>query len=320
MEFDFERWDADIHEANSVNEIDLSWFAQNSRSLIEVQNPGSPLHVLVGNLEIGKSLIVGFSGALSKRNQNIKPPFFSFLSLAKDLNLPFLLISDPSLYHSNDLKLGWYAGNHKYLNLQSDIASLIDKVSTEYQLTPILSGGSGGGFASLAVSTLMTVKHKVFVWNPQTSIKKYYPRFVREYVYSSFPTLKGSDIENAFEYLDSQDIITDVTKKVLNDSAEILYIQNYSDTHTVTHATPFIEGQGLTIDENSTIPNLFSTNSKAYVLIADWGEGHIEPSREVIKSILTDFKFNNPTTSVLHILKKFEKDFNVVLNSIELSH
>lgn len=314
MEFDFERWDADIHEANSVNEIDLSWFAQNSRSLIEVQNPGSPLHVLVGNLEIGKSLIVGFSGALSKRNQNIKPPFFSFLSLAKDLNLPFLLISDPSLYHSNDLKLGWYAGNHKYLNLQSDIASLIDKVSTEYQLTPILSGGSGGGFASLAVSTLMTVKHKVFVWNPQTSIKKYYPRFVREYIYSSFPTLKGHDVEDAFEKIDSQGIITDVTKRALNDNAEILYIQNYSDTHTVTHASPFIKSHGYSVKSSTAIPHLYSLRENKFVLFADWGEGHVEPPREVIMYILKELYDKDIYDVLTSVFSGFREEISYVNN------
>lgn len=312
MEFDFVKWDADIHEVNSINDIDLSWLAQNSRNLIEVQNPGSPLHVLVGNLEIGKSVIVGFSGALSKRNQNIKPPFFSFLSLAKDLNLPFILISDPSLYHSNDLKLGWYAGNHKYLNLQSDIASLIDKISTEYQLIPVLSGGSGGGFASLAISTLMTVKHKVFVWNPQTSIKKYYPRFVREYVYSSFPTLKGSDIENAFEYLDSQDIITDVTKTFLNNNAEILYIQNYSDTHTVTHATPFIDSHGYSINASTEIPHLYSLRENKFVLFADWGEGHVEPPREIIMYILKGLYEKNIDEVLISVFSGFREKISYV--------
>ena len=137
MEFDFGKWNANIYKFNSIDEVDLGLLAKNSRNLIEVQNSGAPIHFLIGNIEVGKSLVVGFSGALSNRNPNIKPPFFSFLSLANELNLPFLLISDPSLYLSKDLKLSWYAGNHKYINVQSDSASLIDKGSKEYEMTPI---------------------------------------------------------------------------------------------------------------------------------------------------------------------------------------
>lgn len=308
MEFDFGKWNANIYKFNSIDEVDLSLFAKNSRNLIEVKNSGVPIHFLIGNIEVGKSLVVGFSGALSKRNPKIKPPFFSFLSLADELSLPFLLISDPSLYLSDDLKLSWYAGNHKYLNLQSDIASLIDKVSKKYEMTPVLSGGSGGGFASLAVSTLMKMKHKVFVWNPQTAIQEYYPRFVREYVHSSFPLLKKDSIDKAFEYINSQKIITDVTKVFLNDSAEILYIQNSTDTHAVTHAQPFIKGHNLTIDETSYIPNLFSIDNKIYVLVADWGEGHIEPSKIVIKYILTELQHERIEKVLENTFSHFPKE------------
>lgn len=125
------------------------------------------------NLKKGQGVLVCFSGAIKDR-KGTSAPFFSGLGLAKKMGVPIISISDPSLDRSHNLKLGWYVGYKGFNDLPYKLAILLDSFAQYFSSRLVLFGGSGGGFASLMILSLLnTLNAAVFVWGPQTSISQY---------------------------------------------------------------------------------------------------------------------------------------------------
>ncbi len=313
MKLNFKKWSNQKIVFNTVEDVDFKKISFNDNFILEIINKDVPLHFLFNGFNVKKNFLVGFSGALSKRTESMEPPFFTFLNLAKEINAPSILIADPTLYLSKDLNLAWYAGNEKYIKLQQDIASIINKAANYFNLLPVLTGGSGGGFASLAISSYLNIEHSVFIWNPQTSISKYYKRFVDEYINIAFPEYRGLSLDKAFKLIHSKGVLTEVITKPLNNKAKLLYIQNYSDNHRATHTEPFLKSHKFhkEVINNHSI-NYKLTNSK-FVLLANWGEGHIEPPKIVICYILNELMKGNEISNITNnIFDIFDKEFNSV--------
>lgn len=315
MEFSFEKWSNQVFTFDTVEDIDFKDIPIKDNFILEITNKGMPLHLLFGGFSVKKNFIVGFSGALSKRTESMAPPFFSFLNIAKEINAPHILVADPTLYLSKNLKLAWYAGNEQYINLQQDIALVISKAASYFESSPVITGGSGGGFASLAISNYLNVEHRIFIWNPQTSIDKYYKRFVDEYANVAFPAYRNLKMDKTFELIQSKGILKDVISKPLNDKAKLLYIQNYSDGHRVAHTEPFLEGQGFSGGMISDRSIKYSLDDEKLVVLANWGEGHVEPPRAVIYYIVSELIKGNSIVNITeNIFRIFDRDFNSVYN------
>ena len=315
MEFSFEKWSNQVFTFDTVEDIDFKRLSFKSSFILEVVNSGAPLHFLFGGFSIQKDFIVGFGGALSKRTKSMYPPFFSFLSIAKEINSPHILVADPTLYLSEDLKLAWYAGNDKYTNLQQDIALVVSKAAEFFKLSPVLTGGSGGGFASLAISNYLNIQHSIFIWNPQTNISQYHRKFVNEYTNVAFPESKGLNISKSFELIQSKGILTNVLERPINCKAKLLYLQNYSDAHRLVHTEPFLKGQKF---DSSLISNnaiKYKLDDEKLVMLANWGEGHIEPPRIAIYYILNEFIKGNSIVNISeNLFKIFDRNFKHVYN------
>lgn len=317
MEFSFEKWSDQVFTFDTVEDVDFKKISLKDFFILEIKNKGVPLHFLFGGFSLKKDFIVGFSGALSKRTESMNPPFFSFLNIAKEINAPYILVADPTLYLSKDLKLAWYAGNEKYIELQKDIAFIINKAANYFESSPVLTGGSGGGFASLAISSYLNVEHNVFIWNPQTSISNYYKRFVDEYTNVAFPEYESLSMDKVFSLIKSKGISTEVITKPLNIKTKLLYIQNYSDDHRITHAEPFLRGQKFCDGIANKCSVNYKIDDEKLVVLANWGEGHVEPPRIIIYYVLNELIKGNSIVNITdNIFKVFDKEFKDVHNKL----
>jgi len=81
------------------------------------------------------------------------------------------LFSDPTIYVSNDIELGWYAGTNKtgFLKVIPDLIMRIgDKIGVYY--SHIYNyGSSGAGFASINLAHSVAASSNIAI-NPQTCI------------------------------------------------------------------------------------------------------------------------------------------------------
>lgn len=251
--------------------------------ILEIVDNDLPFHFYATNFLHNESpyFIVGFNGAMSHRSIDTIPPFFSFKNIAKATNLPLLSVSDSTLYLNKTLTLSWYAGNHKITNMQKNIARVIEDFAYKYNKIPILCGGSGGGFASLAISSLLDIENIVLAWNPQTDITKYYKRFVRSYIQSAYPYFKNDIFEEFIQFYKKNELLYELTEIELSNKSQVLYLQNKSDNHTEIHAMPFLKKHNfLKLEEN------IFYKKRYYMLLAEWGSGHVPPPPKTINFIL----------------------------------
>lgn len=247
--------------------------------------------VLVGQDK--RSVLVCFSGAVSNRGGK-KAPFFSGKTVACKLDFPLISISDPSLSLEDDLSLGWYAGSKKSPLLIQEIRDFLVDLHAYLDVEFVIFGGSGGGFASLAVSTILTVPSKVLVWNPQTDISKYDRHHVDKYISScfgeSFSNLKDSAEFSARvkSFLSDAGVFNKLSKPP--DKADIVYLQNDSDWHLKSHMVPFLRMVKECLGANFTSPSsLASLDNRINFFIGDWGNGHAPPPSQVIEYCLASF-------------------------------
>lgn len=254
-----------------------------------------------------QTAIICFSGAIANRNTK-KAPFFSGLTIASVLDVPLIAIADPTI-SSFELNLAWYAGNEKFLDLQIIISKLIERLAKIFSLNEVLIiGGSGGGFACLVQAKLLSsVKSKVFVWNPQTSISKYNLRFVGDYIKESFtyfPRHEKNNLEQAYkDFLDNNHIINSLQIDDLSKNTELIYFQNIDDSHTERHLVPFMNianHQWKRTGVSSFYLDLCKTN----VYIGNWGKGHAVPPKELIYYVLTGFLENKSGQQIIVDLYK----------------
>lgn len=199
--------------------------------------------------------------------------------------MPIISISDPSLSISNDCNLAWYAGNKDINHLPETIAYILDSISERLNTKLIVFGGSGGGFATLSITKLMSCKHSSLVWNPQTSITEYNKRFVSIYIRDCLDD--PNENTDMYSLLDQKNIIHDLTKEYSKkyplEQNNILYLQNLDDRfHIENHLKPFMNG--LDIEECGK--GVYKSTNGIVFWIDDWGSGHSPPSMDILIKIL----------------------------------
>jgi hypothetical protein len=122
----------------------------------------------------GETLLVLFHGALRRERASL--PSLAGYSVATELGLPTVTVSDPTLDLDARMTLGWYLGN-RHCDLPAEIAGELMALCRERGYSSILlCGSSGGGFGALATAChLDGVNTRVLAFNPQTDITRYYP-------------------------------------------------------------------------------------------------------------------------------------------------
>ncbi|GHC50488.1 hypothetical protein GCM10010096_23060 [Alcaligenes pakistanensis] len=233
------------------------------------------------NLEAGSAVLVCFSGALTSRD-GTSAPFFSGVEMAKRLDIPVISVSDPTLGRSHELFLGWYAGHESFTDLPNRIAILLDSFVERTSARLVLMGGSGGGFASLLIlSLLQTQLASAFVWNPQTSLARYSPGPVKRFLDVAFPALSDvNDLKTALQ-VSGVPYSLDACAPTLVGKRHILYLQNRSDWHVKSHASPFLAKFGKGVQVSTEV---FSFSTHLAYWEGDWGEGHLAPPKDIIAS------------------------------------
>lgn len=228
-------------------------------------------------------------------------PLFSGVGIAKKLDVPVISVSDPTLGFSHQLTLGWYVGHLGFQDLPIHIAELLDAFAESTGARLILFGGSGGGFASLLIlSLLKTSNASAFVWNPQTSISKYSPPAVNNFLETAFPnTSSPGDLRDR---LDSTGVLHDLTShdSLLTSTRNILYLQNKSDWHTKSHAAPFLAK--FESREKRSAEVVVSENLAYWE--GNWGDGHASPPEHVIQLALEQLLSGRSVSDVALALEK----------------
>lgn len=263
----FEKKETDLESLVDFEIISSGWYS--------VKGEGSEGFDVILNGFGGSSdeshFLVVFNGAV-KRGKGIYPPFFSGVNLASETSLPVVSIADPTLGMDDNITLGWYGGNNNINSLQSLIVCLIDGLARKLNSMPILVGGSGGGFASLATLSKLT-SGKAVVWNPQTDIKKYYKPTYDTYKSVAFFGQENNIKEKVFV----NELMADDGEKT------VIYLQNKNDSfHIESHARPFFKKSLIN-------PDLFGfqRDSTFVYIMGDWrGGGHVSPPAMALISIV----------------------------------
>lgn len=246
-----------------------------------------PLDLYLGGVENGllknDKVTVCFSGAVTKRSLK-EPPFFSGLGVAKELGCPIIAFSDPSLEFSNTLNLAWYAGNMQCFDLPFQISIFLDSISARFGVEFVLFGGSGGGFASLAVSSLMKSGVSVLVWNPQVQIERYNNKFVESYIRLAFPYSRLEKNELSFaEFFDAVGVLHKIDSGCYLPGKKIVYLQNMSDPHIYKQCKFFF----INADAFRRVSNRsFFYGDDIFLYVGDWGYGHQPPPKSLIIDLL----------------------------------
>jgi len=240
----------------------------------------------------GRSIIIGFNGALSAKTieKGSLPPYFSGIGLSKATGLPLFSVADPTMALDRSITMAWYAGNSYMPNLVEKIAGILDLVIHRLKANAILLGGSAGGFAALNVLSKMNANGvSVVCWNAQTSLSEYQINSVRKYLMAAY----GIDRNDEPAFKDRRNFRLLLKNKYAHvpyslpcvrtykSTNQIIYLQNFSDKfHTVSHATRW-----LNEDEYEWLEDSLFLNKRKNIqfFLGNWGEGHISPPlRELI--------------------------------------
>ncbi|UYV18046.1 hypothetical protein K1Y77_11165 [Halomonas qaidamensis] len=255
---------------------------------------GGDIEVLAKNLNLwraGKPVIICFTAAIPKRKEK-QYPFFSGIKFSERAKLPLIAVADPSIRRSLDLSLAWYAGSLERPTLQNSLSDFVGKISFNSFSPPILFGGSGGGFAALAVKSLVSnTPCHALVWNPQTSITEYNKKFVDSYISTCFLDGKsqGKNV-SAYEILEANNIVHDLASfpyKSNEMGGKVLYLQSKSDGfHVEHHLKKFIDVNFLSCCKDKSLNSQFeeyiSSDKSISVRLGPFSDGHSAPSEDML--------------------------------------
>lgn len=225
--------------------------------------------------------LVCLSATVSNREQLTAPIFFG-VGLASQLGLPLVSIADPVISQNRNIRLAWYAGQSGHFDLPKRIANIIDHISRETKLTPIILGGSGGGFACINIIQHVKVDALGLSINPQTAICNYEEGAVRQYISVAIPNAESD--APVRDILDRAKVHYDVRHVGLKKSSLLVYLQNASDGHVEQHMRPFIQSGGVWSTPDQA--TFYSEDRRVFVHMGNWGLGHVAPSREVIQETI----------------------------------
>lgn len=217
-----------------------------------------------------KTLLVVFHGALE---HYALLPIFSGAQVTSDLDVARVSFTDPSLYLSPTLPLAWFAGSYAQPDLQTAISLLVRKLARSVGATRIIFfGSSGGGFASL-IQAATNPGSTAVVANAQTDILRYHQQHVRNYL-----QLAWNDDRDKF--IESVEFSALRAFRESENRPKVVYMQNSTDTfHIEGHLNPFL--------------NSCQVASDAYLLVGNWGQGHVPPPKNIMHGALQAVVQNN---------------------------
>lgn len=228
-------------------------------------------------------LVVAFHGATNRQTKTL--PRFEWMRTLRKTEYSSMYFSDPCLNLNERLALAWYTG-WEGCNLYPIIADWITKAAEAVNASNIvLLGSSGGGFASLQISSYIP-ESVALSFNSQTRISSYRSSGVnyghqRSYLRHVMPHLKPptklEELEPEYDWAASMGERLSVIARYRHSQPNfVYYVQNMNDYHHVDdHYLPF--RQSL---ENG--PNRDHIRFVEY----DGAESHVPPTPRVFRKHL----------------------------------
>ncbi|MEO1169051.1 MAG: hypothetical protein AAFW97_10115 [Pseudomonadota bacterium] len=258
---DYRRWRQKQYRYSPQNFLALDALPS---GLILIDYGAVELALLIKNRKAEASFY-GFHAAQSPLTRQPVPYFQGRKVAPKRLNQ--ILISDPSLYLHDDVRVGWFFGN-KHCNLVEELPPIMDKIDALTGATRrLLWGNSAGGTAALRYARDEDVS---VVMNPQIILRNFTWSRVEPWL------LHGWDIDEYWEgraYGEKNCDLRDTPPK-----GRIVYCQNEHDDHVALQLEPLAE----TLDV-STEPG---DDGRFRLILGDWGKGHIPPPSSVQQRIV----------------------------------
>lgn len=214
-----------------------------------------------------KASFYGFHAAQSPMTRQPVPYFQGRKVAPKRMNQ--ILVSDPSLYLHDDVRVGWFLGN-KYCDLPAKLPPIMDKIDALMGAEKrLLWGNSAGGTAALIYGR---EQDTAVVMNPQIILRNFTWSRVQPWL------LHGYDIEDFFEGRQYGIDNLDLRERVK--AGRIVYCQNEHDDHVQLQLEPLAETLGV-----STEPG---DDGRFKLILGDWGKGHIPPPSEVQQQFVSE--------------------------------
>lgn len=245
-------------------------------SFLALDSLPSGLHVIdYGAVELALLIVnrrapatfYGFHAAQSPVTRRPVPYFQGRRIAPRRMNT--VLVSDPSLYLHEDVRVGWFLGN-KHCDMESDWPAIMDRIDA---LTGadrrLLWGNSAGGTAALIYAR---EQDTAVVMNPQIILRNFTWSRVQPWL------LHGLGIEEFFEGRQYGIDNLDLRERVK--AGRIVYCQNKHDEHVELQLKPLAETLNV-----STTPG---DDGRFKLILGDWGKGHIPPPSEEQSRIVGD--------------------------------
>lgn len=183
------------------------------------------------------TLVVALHGMMVPGHHHL--PRFEWLRTLQENDYSCLYLSDPTLQADDQLHLGWYLG-WEDLDLYPVVARIIRQVAINIGADRIvLAGSSGGGYASLQISSLIPGSIAV-AFNAQTDIAKYHWKHQYRFISRVMPhlLLRGKQRKGWARALGMRS--SALTRYKYARQNHILCVQNTNDPHHLhEHFEPF---------------------------------------------------------------------------------
>lgn len=224
------------------------------------------------------TLIVQFHGAVNR--EKVMLPRFERLATLSSRNVNAMFFADPGLWVDPDITITWYTGWNG-VKPQEQMASMIIQAAEQLGVEKvIIVGDSGGGFAALQVSALVSGSICV-TFNPTTTIYKYFTsgnsrrtEVQQRFVETMFPeTLESNNGVFNVSHDWSEGLSDDISvlKRYSSTTSNyVIFIQNLNDWHYSQHYLPFLAAAAKG-------NNLSRVRSLEY----EGRTGHFSPSQEL---------------------------------------
>lgn len=167
---DFDQWGG-LRDTIPISDLSVDFLRD---GVFAIEFDSGLIYVKFTNLRFlqnSNSILFCLNAATSNRAGK-NPPFFSGERLSNLMNRTLISISDNAT-HNPKVDLGWYIGDEHWLDYQRDLSGMIDKIAEILDKSIVIFGGSGGGFASIALSLSLSNSATIVAMNPQLDIFHY---------------------------------------------------------------------------------------------------------------------------------------------------
>ena len=233
-----------------------------------------PLQFLIQNSHSDTLLVVSH-GALPRTKYTV--PRFEWLDTLRERSENLMFLADTALQAHPDLELAWFTGDASD-DLTARYSSVVQEVARQLGCKKILfMGGSGGGFASMALAAA-TPGSRALVFNPQTIIRKYWNKAVTAYTQTLFPQLESNA---GLDRLGQRVSAVSRISAAHSMNYQINYVQNHDDMfHVENHLGPFAAKLGMPATSG------LSADGNVQLIVEHFASGHNMPYRTVLHDFI----------------------------------